>query len=462
VITLEYGRMFQDRLDRRHGLPRARLGELAARFAEVQAEVRRRRAAGEYGFYGLVDQGETVRQISAFAEGLGQAHDHVLVLGIGGSALGTKALLNALRRPAWNELDDEGREFFPRLTVLENVDPTSVDAALRRIDPRRVLVNVISKSGGTAETMAQYLVVRQWLEDALGGAAARHLVFTTDPARGALRELAAREGIATLDVPPEVGGRFSVLSPVGLLPAALVGIDVAGMLGGARQAIQTADSDELARNPAALYAALHWAADTDLEARINVLMPYTDRLREFAEWYRQLWAESLGKRVDRGGQVVHRGPTPVGAVGATDQHSQVQLFMEGPYDKAITFVVADDLGVDVTIPARPDLPADLAYLPGHSLGELLRAEYEATSAALARMGRMSCTLRLPDLSPATLGEAIMFLQLATGYAGVWYGVDPFGQPGVELGKKLTFGALGRPGYDAHRRPAEPPSSDVAP
>jgi glucose-6-phosphate isomerase len=454
--------MFQDRLDRRHGLPRARLGELAARFAEVQAEVRRRRAAGEYGFYGLVDQGETVRQISAFAEGLGQAHDHVLVLGIGGSALGTKALLNALRRPAWNELDDEARDFFPRLTVLDNIDPGSVAAALRRIDPRRVLVNVISKSGGTAETMAQYLVVRQWLEDALGGAAARHLVFTTDPARGALRELAAREGIATLDVPPEVGGRFSALSPVGLLPAALVGIDVAGMLAGARQAIQTADSDELVRNPAALYAALHWAADTDLEARINVLMPYTDRLREFAEWYRQLWAESLGKRVDRGGQVVHRGPTPVGAVGATDQHSQVQLFMEGPYDKAITFVVVDDLGVDVTIPARPDLPADLAYLPGHSLGELLRAEYEATSAALAQMGRMSCTLRLPDLSPATLGEAIMFLQLATGYAGVWYGVDPFDQPGVELGKKLTFAAMGRPGYDEHQRPAEPPSSDVAP
>ena len=462
MITLEYGRMFQDRLDRRHGLPRARLGELAARFAEVQAEVRRRRRAGEYGFYGLVDQGETVRQISAFAEGLGQAHDHVLVLGIGGSALGTKALLNALRRPAWNELDDEGREFFPRLTVLENVDPTSVDAALRRIDPRRVLVNVISKSGGTAETMAQYLVVRQWLEDALGGAAARHLVFTTDPARGALRELATREAIATLEVPTDVGGRFSVLSPVGLLPAALVGIDIAGLLAGARRAIGTADADELGRTPAALYAALHWAADEELGARINVLMPYTDRLREFAEWYRQLWAESLGKRVDRDGQVVHRGPTPVGAVGATDQHSQVQLFMEGPYDKAITFLVVDDLGVDLTIPGRPDLPADLAYLPGHSLGELLRAEYEATSAALAQMGRMSCTLRLPDLSPGSLGEAIMFLQLATGYAGVWYGVDPFDQPGVELGKKLTFAALGRPGYEEHRRPPEPPSSDVAP
>jgi glucose-6-phosphate isomerase len=454
--------MFQDGLDGRHGLPRARLAELTARFGAVQAEVRRRRAAGEYGFYKLVDQGETVRQISAFAEGLGQAHDHVLVLGIGGSALGTKALLNALRRPAWNELDDEARDFFPRLTVVENVDPTTVDAALRRIDPRRVLVNVISKSGGTAETMAQYLVVRQWLEDALGAAATRHVVFTTDPARGALRELAGREGIATLEVPPDVGGRFSVLSPVGLLPAALVGIDINELLSGARAAIEVAEADELVRNPAALYAALHWAADTDLEARIDVLMPYTDRLREFAEWYRQLWAESLGKRVSREGEVVNRGPTPVGAVGATDQHSQVQLFMEGPYDKVITFAVVDDLGTDLEIPPRADLPADLAYLPGHSLGELLRAEYEATSAALAQMGRMSCTLRLPDLSPATLGEAIMFLQVATGYAGVWYGVDPFDQPGVELGKKLTFGAMGRPGYEEHRSKAEARSDDVAP
>ena len=167
MIKLAYGRMLQDGLDGAHGLPRARLAELARGFAKVQAEVRRRRAAGEYGFYRLVDQGETVREIKTFAEGLGQAHDHVLVLGIGGSALGTRALLTGLRRPAWNEWDDEGREFFPRLTVLDNVDPTTINAALRRIDPRRVLVNVISKSGGTAETMAQYLVVRAWLEEAL-------------------------------------------------------------------------------------------------------------------------------------------------------------------------------------------------------------------------------------------------------------------------------------------------------
>ncbi|MGE5230646.1 MAG: glucose-6-phosphate isomerase [Deltaproteobacteria bacterium] len=453
-MRMSYGRMLADRLDGEHGLPRGRLRELADRFPAVQAEVRERREAGEYGFYGLVDQSASVRQIARFAEGLGQAHDHVLVLGIGGSALGAKALLDALRAPAWNELDDEGRDFFPRLTVLENVDPTSVAAALKRIDPRRVLVNVVSKSGGTAETMAQYLVVRAWLEEALGSAAYRHLVFTTDPVRGALRELATREGIATLTVPPGVGGRFSVLSPVGLLPAALVGIDIDGLLAGARAALERAQSDDLLQNPAALYAGLHWAADAWLGARVHVLMPYTDRLRQLAEWHRQLWAESLGKRLDRRGQPVYAGPTPVGAVGATDQHSQVQLFMEGPFDKALTFVVVDDLGVDVPIPGRAGLPDDLAYLPGHSLGELLRAEYAATAAALARMGRMSLTLRLPDLSAASVGELLMFFQVATGYAGVWYGIDPFDQPGVELGKRLTYAALGRPGYEAE------PSTDA--
>jgi glucose-6-phosphate isomerase len=451
VITLQYGRMLEDGLDGgidgERGLSRTRLADLQKRFSKVQSELRARRKEVEFGFYDLVHQEQVVREILSFAEGMGQAHDHVLVLGIGGSALGTKALLNALRKPAWNELDDDAREFFPRLTVLENVDPVTVRATLDRIDPRRVLVNVVSKSGGTAETMAQYLIVRQWLENALGAAAVRHLVFTTDPEKGALREIARNEGIPALPVPPGVGGRYSVLSPVGLLPAALVGIDIEGLLRGAGRALERAEPEELLSNAPALYAALLWAADTWHGARIHVVMPYADRLREFAEWYRQLWAESLGKRLDRRGELINTGPTPVGAVGATDQHSQVQLFMEGPYDKAITFIDVADHGGDVSIPAHENAPEELAYLGGHSLQELLRAELEATSSALARMGRMNMTLRLPQLDAESFGELLMFFQVACGYAGLWYGIDPFDQPGVELGKRLTYTAMGRSGFD---------------
>lgn len=463
MITLQYGRMLEDGLDGgidgERGLSRTRLADLQKRFPRIQAELRARRKDGEYGFYDLVHQEATVREILSFAEGMGQAHDHVLVLGIGGSALGTKALLNALRKPAWNELDDDAREFFPRLTVLENVDPVTVRATLDRIDPRRVLVNVVSKSGGTAETMAQYLVVRQWLESALGAAAARHLVFTTDPEKGALRQIARDEGVPALAIPPGVGGRYSVLSPVGLLPAALVGIDIEGLLRGAGRALERAEQDDLLANAPALYAALLWAADTWHGARIHVVMPYVDRLREFAEWYRQLWAESLGKRLDRRGELINTGPTPVGAVGATDQHSQVQLFMEGPYDKAITFIDVEHHATDVTIPAREGAPEELAYLGGRSLEALLRAELEATSSALARMGRMNMTLRLPELDAEGMGELLMFYQVACGYAGLWYGIDPFDQPGVELGKRLTYTAMGRPGFSEPIAPR--PAGDEA-
>ena len=460
-MKLQYGRMLSDRLDGEHGLPRARLDDLSARFPAILNEVEARRRDGEYGFYELGEQAPTVTAIRRFAEGIGQAYDHVLVLGIGGSALGTKALVNALRPAAWNELDDEAREFFPRITILENVDPSSIGAALRRIDPRRVFVNVISKSGGTAETLAQYLVVRGWLDEALGqDAAVRHVAFTTDPTKGPLRALAEREGIAALEIPSSVGGRYSVLTPVGLLPAALVGIDVSGLVQGARRALERAEESSLLQNPAALYAALHWAADAWLGARIHVLMPYSDRLKEFAAWYAQLWAESLGKRLDRRGEIVHSGPTPLAATGATDQHSQAQLLMEGPFDKLVSFIRVEHAAEDIRIPSREGLPEELAYLPGHTIGELLLSEQEATSAALARMGRINLTLSVPELTAETLGELIMFFQLATGFAGAWYGVNPFDQPGVELGKRLTFAAMGRPGFPREAAPGAGGPADV--
>ncbi len=448
-MLLDTSLMFRDALDGVHGLDPALHATLATRFAAVQAEVRQRWAAGEYGFTALGRQPEVVATIEAWAAERRGCYAHLLVLGIGGSALGARAMLSALKPAAWNEWPAERRDGWPTLTVLDNVDPHTVLATLDRLDPRATLVNVISKSGGTAETLAQYLIVREWLERALGEQAREQLVFTTDPERGALRAIAREEGIASFEVPPAVGGRFSVLTAVGLLPAALLGIDLKELLAGAQEAVAEAEADELTRNPAARWAALQWQAQASRAANIHVLMPYSDRLRDFAEWYRQLWAESLGKRHDRGGTEVFRGPTPVGAVGATDQHSQVQLFMEGPFDKTVTFLRIRDTRGMMEIPAnserRPANGAEsaLSYLRGQPLGKLLDEEFLATREALRSQGRMSATIELDTLDSRAFGRLIMFFQLATGYAGVWYGVDPFDQPGVELGKALTNRAMGK-------------------
>ncbi len=444
TLTLDDALMFRDALDQLHGLDPAARQSIAKRFPDVAAEVKRRTALGEYGFTSLGRQPELLQRLRQWSSSIRGRYDHLLVLGIGGSALGTKALMAALKSPDWNEWSAERRKGLPTVTVLENVDPVTVTETLERFDPKRTLVNVISKSGGTAETLAQYLIVRHWLEAGAGEANARdQLVITTDPEKGALRELARTEQITAFDVPPGVGGRYSVLTAVGLVPAAAVGIDLEQLLRGAQDAVDAAQAETLATNDAARWAAWQWQAQATRAANVHVVMPYSDRLRQFAEWYRQLWAESLGKRKDRAGHDVFRGPTPVGAVGTTDQHSQVQLFIEGPFDKTITFVRVADTADQLEIPGRAGLHGSLSYLPGKKLGALLDAELLATREALRQQGRMSMTLEIDTVDARHLGQLLMFFQLATGYAGIWYDVDPFDQPGVELGKVLTFKAMGK-------------------
>jgi glucose-6-phosphate isomerase len=274
----------------------------------------------------------------------------------------------------------------------------------------------------------------------------RHFIFTTDPEKGVLRKLAIEENIATLPVPAKVGGRFSVLSAVGLLPAALVGIDIDALLAGAAAMAERCARPRLRDNPAAVFAALQYLADTERAARIHVMMPYTDRLAGIADWFRQLWAESLGKRTDLAGKEVFRGPTPVKALGATDQHSQVQLYIEGPFDKTITFLAARTLPLDLAIPSAYTDVDELGYLGGRTLGELLDAERVATTAALASQGRMNMTVEIPAITAHALGQIIMMLQIATVYAGGFYEINPLDQPGVELGKQLTYGLMGRRGF----------------
>jgi glucose-6-phosphate isomerase len=427
------------------GVTDAELAAAAETFRSAHEEVKEDHEAGRLGFIDLPINRRCVEQVDAYAASVRGRFRDVVVLGIGGSALGPIALRTALRPPGWNALADGERGGLPQLHVLDNVDPLTISALLARLDLRRTLFVVTSKSGGTAETMAQYLVVRDRLERTLG-AAADHLVFVTDADRGALRALARAEGIAALDVPDNVGGRFSVLSPVGLLPAALIGIDTARLLAGAGDMARRSATPVLAENPAGSYAVLQWLSHTAHGRGTHVFMPYSDALRDFAAWFVQLWAESLGKIRADGTSV---GPTPVAALGATDQHSQVQLFMEGPADKTVTFLAVDDRGDDVPIPSGASA-SDLAYLGGHTLGELLAVEQRATAGALARRGRPNMTLHLERVDAWHVGGLIMLLELATAYAGQLYGVNAFDQPGVELGKQFAYAMLGRPGSDAAR------------
>jgi glucose-6-phosphate isomerase len=267
----------------------------------------------------------------------------------------------------------------------------------------------------------------------------------TDPQVGALRRIARAEGITTLDIPPNVGGRFSVLSPVGLLPAALIGIDIRALLAGAADVTRRAESTEPGSNPAAAFAVLQWLADTKHGRHVQVLMPYSDPLRDIALWFVQLWAESLGKIRPDGS---HAGPTPLPALGATDQHSQVQLFMEGPLDKTVTFISVNGRTGDGPIPSRhADIP-ELAYIGGHTLGELLDVEHRATAGALAARGRFNATITLDAVDAWHVGALMQTFALATAYAGELYGVNAFDQPGVELGKNFAYGMLGKPGSEA--------------
>ncbi len=441
MITLDFTNMMASAVT--NGVTEDEWRDAAGSFRAAFDAVKRRRTSGEIGFIDLPGNKVLLQQSTEFADRARGKYDDVVILGIGGSALGPIALRTALCPSGWNMLSPDGRGGAPRLHVLDNVDPITIDALLGRLVLARALFIVISKSGGTAETMSQFLIVHDRLVRA-GLPLEDHFVFVTDPKQGALRPLAQQLGVPALDIPPNIGGRYSVLTPVGILPAALLGADVWALLEGAGEMAARCQTADLAENPAGAFGTLLYLSDVAHGRIIDVLMPYSDPLRDFADWFVQLWAESLGKHRPDGTSV---GGTPLPALGATDQHSQVQLFMEGPPNKVVAFIAVASHGVDVPIPHGFADVTELAYLGGHSLAELINIEQRATAGALAKRGRANLTLHIDRVDPWHLGGLIMLLELATAYAGELYGVNAFDQPGVELGKQFAYALLGRPGAE---------------
>jgi len=402
---------------------------------------------GRYGFPALPFDQAGRRAIQAYAASVRGTYDTVCLVGIGGSALGAWALDCGLRGP--HPVQGEHSKDFPRLVILDNVDPVFIQSALDSMHPARTLSLVIAKSGSTAETMATFLIVREWMQKKLGAKAKDRIAAVTSQGRGDLKALATEEGYRTFHLPDNVGGRFSVLSAVGLLPAALLGIDIRGLLKGAAGITRLSWSADIHTNIALRSALLNYLLWTRKNKTIQVAFPYSNRLWATALWFRQLWAESLGKARTRKGKLVNTGQTPVAALGTTDQHSQVQLYMEGPRDKVFRFWSVAKPPVVVRIPyARTGYEA-LDYLGGQSLAKLIEAERRATEAALAVNGRPNCTFTLERLDAEHLGAFLQLMEFETAFLGELLDINAFDQEGVELGKKFTFALMGRQGYEEY-------------
>jgi len=414
------------------------------------ASFRAKSEKGLYGFPHLPFQEDMISAVRAYAASVPFEYDAVCLVGIGGSALGAWALDCGLRGP--HPVQGAFGPKHPRLVILDNIDPSFTAAALASMDARKTIVLAIAKSGATAETVSTFLIVRDWLERAVGAEAAKRIVFVTTEGKDGkgkfkspLCELAVKQGYKTFDVPENVGGRFSVLCPVGLLPAALIGIDVGALTRGAAEMTHRSWLPDLEENVALRAALWNWLIWS--KKPIQVAFPYSNYLWGTAFWFRQLWAESLGK-VRNGKENV--GQTPVAALGVTDQHSQVQLYIEGPNDKVFTFWKVEEFASPGAIPARKFGLESVDYLAGQSLAKLIDAEQRATAAALTMNGRPHCTVTLGRVDEEHLGGFLQMMEFQTAFMGELLGIDAFNQPGVEQGKWFTYGLMDRPGYEKYK------------
>ncbi len=403
-----------------------------SRFADARKTLLTRASNGMLGFWQLPQTtfaSHTSTQLTELRlpAGIKQA----FVLGTGGSSLGAQAGYQALA-----SLDSLTLHFF------DNSDPWRLHRALEQHQPNETIVVVISKSGGTLETLAQWLVVRAWQLAALSSDQAdERVIAVSENKPSTLTKMLKNTHATFFEFPENVGGRFSVLSIAGLLPLRLAGVDTQNMLAGADAMRRACENETLEHNPAALLAWLHYQHQHQHQRSVHVLMPYSDRLRLFAQWHVQLWAESLGKARNNDGYLVNTGPTPLVAVGATDQHAQLQLFAEGPHDKLITFIRIEHSERDLTV---NNAPSELAHLNGQSLHAILNQQQAAVATALASDARPSLTLSVTELSPRALGALFFLYEAATAYAGELYQINAFDQPGVELAKKLTDASLMSP------------------
>lgn len=446
-ISLYWKNATAEAIGDQHGVSDKDLDGLAPRIKQLHEQQVADRKAGKLRFRDLPYDDDMLESVKKEVEHFRDRCEVLIVLGIGGSALGNIALQSALNPYTYNLMNDRQRP-GPQLFVLDNVDPDVLRSVIDLITPKikKTIVNVISKSGETAETAAQFIVFRDLLQQKLGKKYAENILATTDPSGGTLREICHAEGYRTLEVPDGVGGRFTVMSAVGLFSAGMCGIDTDALLEGAADMDKRLKDPNVRKNAAALIAAIHYCLDKKGK-HSTVMMPYSTQLYYLGDWFRQLWAESLGKKFDiTGKKEVFAGQTPIKALGTTDQHSQVQLYREGPNDKIIQFIEVEKFQHKLTIPSSMKGVKTLEYLAGANFQQLINAEKLGTEYALLESQRPNITIQFPSISPQTVGQFLYLYECAVAYMGGLYGINTYDQPAVQLGKDATYALMGKGGF----------------
>ncbi len=425
------------------GLASDELDALGPRISEVTHALKGRRSAGELPVLDVPGDTAALAAVKALAAEVREECDTLIVLGVGGSVRGAASLVQAL---------GDGN---PRVLVVDGLDPYRLGALLDDLDPERTTFNIVSHSGETPETLAQFLIVRDVLLHALGAVDyTRRVIVTTDAEHGPLRQVVHDEGFRDVVVPAGIGARFSALTAAALFPAAVAGGRVDDVLAGAVWMDTRCQAADVRRNPAHLLATLLYLADTRRRQNVLVVLPYSDRLRAFAGWCAHLWTESLGKAPTLEGAAAHVGQTVVAGDGTGAHHAWLQLLTEGPRDKVVCMLRVEDHGRELAVPpAFADLEA-IGYLGSAGIGSLLNLEQRAAEAALAEHGRPSVVLALPQINAFTMGQLSYLFEAATVFAAGLYRVDPFTEPGANATQRLLLGLAGRSGFDGARAHVE--------
>lgn len=450
-LKFDFNNMMADFIGEK-GISEADIAALDEKIKKAEKSMDEKRKNGKMDWRDLpYNQDNVVKDITEYVRSVKDDFEAFIVLGIGGSALGPLAVQQALNHPFYNELTREKRGGFPKLYIADNIDPERLACLFETVDITKCLFNCISKSGSTSETMSQFMIIKELLSEKMSKEeVSRHIVCTTDKEKGNLIKIAKEEGYKTFIIPSGVGGRFSELTPVGLLPAAMCGIDIKKMLEGAAYMDEISKETDIYKNPAYMFAVLSYIA-MNKGKNVIVMMPYADSLKLISDWFAQMWAESLGKKFDNGKNIINAGQTPVKSLGVTDQHSQVQLYTEGPFDKMIVFVGVEKFKKTITIPKLYDDIPSLGFLGGVTQNKLIHTEQMATEYALLKSGKMNLTITLPEVNEFTLGELLYMFEVATGFAGELLNINAFDQPGVEEGKNATYAMFGRPGYEEKKK-----------